>query len=419
MKVLLMSLAVSNRGDEAIGRSMLEALINTGLISEITILYNGTISPEEKITLLADYPHVKINHRSSKRLNFWERKVIYLTFLLPFVLSKLLIKTSSSLREESKLIQESDRVINAPGGVDIGPYKSWNLLWRLFVSQELKKPTAFYARSYGPLPEAEGFKNKLFRKTAKSILGNLDYVSLRDTGSQYYANHNDITHKPTVDCVFLDRNTVSSCSVRNVREQGKNNYAVVTINALGLWHPWYDKANEDLLDKLYVDIISFFTSKKIKVFLLPHLYAKNNDKKYCKKIISLCEDSNLVECLADTFDSYTQECIIRNSLCLVSARFHSIVFSIKQNTPFLGLSYEHKTHKTLQQLGLTEFSIKLQSFFKDEVPPSREPDYVINKLESLFNNMTRNKIRIKEADKNAFNIALETFNDFVINFLKP
>ena len=40
--------------------------------------------------------------------------------------------------------------------------------------------------------------------------------------------------------------------------------------------------------------------------------------------------------------------------CLVGARYHSVVFAINNNVPFVALSYEHKISGLLETLGKTE-----------------------------------------------------------------
>lgn len=416
MKVLLTSLAISNRGDEAIGRAIVSALINTGAVDELTILYCEPITSKNIITVSTKYSRIKINHNSPKNHTFWERKIIYLTFLLPFTISRLLIK-ASSLAEDLDLIVNSDRVINAPGGVDIGPYKSWRMLWQLFVAQKLK-PTSFYARSYGPLPAADSIRNFLFQKIAKKTLRKINFVSLRDTGSQKYAKLDNIPFKPTIDCVFLDKHTASLNAPRIKETEHNSEYVIFSLNELCKWHPWYGKIENNLLDKLYIEIISFFTTKQIKVFLLPHLYACKNDKRYCESIASLCKKTSLIECLPDTYDSYTQQYIIRNASFLVSARFHPTVFAIKNGTPFLSLSYEHKMIETLRMLSLEDFSINLQSYFQSETSPYENQKELTQKLEHLFQNKAYNKKSILKANDKAFNIASSTFNDFTKNFLR-
>ena len=58
--------------------------------------------------------------------------------------------------------------------------------------------------------------------------------------------------------------------------------------------------------------------------------------------------------ISDQYSSDIQQTIIQGASCLVGARYHSVVFAINNNVPFVALSYEHKISGLLETLGKTE-----------------------------------------------------------------
>ena len=110
----------------------------------------------------------------------WFYRTITVIKWLPLFTLNLLIPVIPGLKKLWKIIKFADLVVSAPGGVDLGPYRSWSNLFRLILSIQAGKPTAIYSPSIGPLPD-ETREDRRFTRLAKHILKKVDFLSLRMT----------------------------------------------------------------------------------------------------------------------------------------------------------------------------------------------------------------------------------------------
>jgi colanic acid/amylovoran biosynthesis protein len=103
--------------------------------------------------------------------------------------------------------------------------------------------------------------------------------------------------------------------------------------------------------------------------MLPQTFAnenkEDNDIIFFRKIAEKINDNRIL-LTADCYSSDIQQTLISKASFLVGARYHSIVFAINQNIPFISLSYEHKMTGLLQCLDLTEYEIDIQNIFKEK-----------------------------------------------------
>lgn len=403
MKVLLINQHTSNHGDEAAGKALLRALIDNGYKGEdIAIIYNsGGLLDIEKLNVDSQIKHVY-----SGKNSFIDKLLIRLTLIAPFLLIKYLFKFGHVVKYEYELIQSSEKIINAPGGVNIGPYKDWRYLWRLYVALKLKKQVAIYSISFGPIPELY-----LFRQASKYILKNVDFLSLRDQQSQHYADQLGIKYYPSIDTAFL-KNNPDAILPNDIAINLNCEYVVVVPNQLYKWHPNFKDVSSTTLDKIYIDIINFFVNKKLKVVLLPQLFGHQNDSQYFQTLQEQTNDAKSVIVIDDKYSSDIQQKIISKALYLIGSRYHTIIFSINNERPFLSLAYEHKMTNTLELIGLQKHNILLKNIISNNVN-------ILDRLEDEYSKKSTIALEVKNSNKNANIIAKDTLNLLVDNFLRP
>lgn len=372
-----------------------------GSIDDISVVYNaGTVTEEEYIFNGSKIKNITI----SRKFNFYDKVALILSMVFPFNISKYLLFMSKMLREQYDVIHNSDLIINAPGGVNIGPYQDWIYLWRLYISVKLKKPTAIYSISFGPVP-----KNILFNRISKFILKNCDFISLRDEKSEEYAKELSINSISSIDTAFLDDYVETNFS--ELPEFVNNDYVVVVPNQLYIWHPHFKNMDKDNLDNLYLKIIKYFLEKKINVVLLPQLFGSQNDIQYFEKLVKVLNNTNGVFIASETMSSDVQQLIIRNAKFLVGSRYHSIVFSIRNNTPFLSLSYEHKMENMLTKLNLGRYNVSLIENMDNGV---LNHEYILNELDTCFNH--EKYLELETKSNEVKKIAVNTFEKFISHF---
>ncbi len=395
MKLLIINQNPGNRGDEAAGKALLRALGEIRNIQQIDILYKTVNTLEdEKLTIVTEQD---VKHHPSVIPSFFDKALIILSFFLPLSLVRVLLKISP-LKRQYKLIEDADVIVSASGGVNIGPYKDWGYLWRLYISLKLNKPLAVYSISFGPIPN-----NKLYKSVSLYVLRKVGFLSLRDEQSQAYAKEYDIKHIPSIDTAFLDSKFSKELPVElNGIKQRK--YVVVVPNALYLWHPYYKNINTESLDKIYLEIINFFTNKGIRVILLPQLFGSQNDSKYFIKLCKNLPNNQDVELVSDNYSCDIQQSIINNAEFLVGARYHSIVFAIRGEIPFIALSYEHKMEYMLSSLSLDKYAVVLEGNLLQG-----SSSQIVKKIEDSFANREMIKQELSLANKKSKNIARKTF----------
>jgi len=395
MNILMINQHASNHGDEAAGKAFLRQLRKYTAESTIGVLYNTEIN--------YDYEHINIDgsivEHKYYRLSLFEKLLVISTFLIPFFLIKSLYRYSKTLNKEYKLLQISDLIINAPGGVNIGPYKDWRYLWRLYVSIKLNKSVFIYSISFGPLSS-----NYIFKKISLFILKNANFLSLRDKRSQRSADELKISYQESIDTAFLD-NQPKVKIPHEITNLLKEKYVIVVPNELYRWHPLYKNVLVEDLDNVYLEVMDFFNSKKIQIVLLPQMYGTENDSKYFSRLKAKSKSDNIV-IIPDNYSVDIQQQIVEKAQFLVGARYHTIIFSINNNKPFLSLAYEHKMTNTLETVGLLENNLELKEILGKK-------GVISEKLKSIYQNKLNVIENTKQAKEHANKIATKTFLKFL------
>lgn len=397
MKLLIINQHVRNHGDEAACFAFVLALMKKKEI-EIELLYNCFDMKKNDIFTFDFENNVK--HHLPLPLKVCDKFLIFISFFVPFFLFKIFC-SRPALKNEIRLIEKADLIVNASGGVNIGPYKDWRYLWRLFAALKLRKPVAIYSTSIGPFP-----KSLLFKLLSIYTLKRVKFLSLRDEQSQKYASKLGIKHIAAVDTAFLHRSLPIKLPSQ-LQNLEKEKYVVIVPNEIYAWHKLFRNVDKKKVDRIYVKIIEGFLKKNLNVVLLPQRFGKDYDTRYFKKLSSQLSKTNKLEIVPEAFSCTIQQEIVNNSEFLVGARYHSIVFAIKGAVPFLALSYEHKMSHMLSLLNLQQHSISLK-----KLCDQKDSSQALQKIESLYQNRnaTRETLILKKCQ--AQKIALDIFSEF-------
>ena len=78
--------------------------------------------------------------------------------------------------------------------------------------------------------------------------------------------------------------------------------------------------------------------------------------------------------------SDVQQEIIKKSCLVIGSRYHSVVFAINNEIPFVSLSYEHKMKGLLEVLDMTDRMVEIQDIFDGK---SGEFEKALDKIELL------------------------------------
>ena len=361
-------------------------------------MYNTSITDKDLIKF-----DNKAQHYNYNEFNFADKILMLATFIFPIRLVDIFFRFGKNIHEEYVLIKRYNTIISAPGGSNLGIYKDWRYLWRIYVAAKLQKNIAVYSISFGPLDP----KNILFNSCTKWALKHVKFLSIRDKKSQKYADAQGINYFKSIDTAFLNNQSNHETPNENLPS---DNYVVVVPNELNKWHVNYQKVSEENFLKLYISIINFFVNKKINVILLPQMFGSENDACYFEKIRDNCSASHLVKVIEDFHSSDYQQQLIKQAKFLVGARYHTMIFSVNNKKPFLSLAYEHKMTNTLELLELTKNNVNINDALNNV-------DEFIGILDQKYSEKENFKKLVTIAQPKAENIATETFEEFCKTFL--
>lgn len=391
-KIVIINQPLNNRGDESAHKALVRYLSSRLSDAMIQIPYPANREIEMRPFM------VKADNIEYISIPFF-KGIIYLQHPLIKYNLLFLAKLHPALRKYCKLFRNSDWVVCAPGGICLGGFQNWGHLFFLLLAKYCNSKIAYYGRSIGPFPTITK-KNREFKHYAVDFLSHVEYLSIRDEKSEEMADALGLKYYSTIDTAFLDY-PETDIPKEITKEIGNSSYMVFVPNVL-IWHYNYRGRVEkkDILD-FYIQLVACIKKNysDLKIVMLPQTYNPSNgdgDVEFFKELKNEIGDSNII-IVNEKYSSDIQQCIIRESRFVVGARYHSVVFAINNNVPFIALSYEHKISGLLKRLGKEDRMIDIVNAFDNNV----------NKAKALtvFNNLLHNLVPDKKAQTEAKQIA--------------
>ena len=398
MNILIVNQPLRNRGDEsahrALIRSILDALPNVHIhvlfyCEEAEAIAQFSISDERVEYVCAFSP----NECQLKTLYFIRKGIMNTLFWFHPYVDRFL-----------RHYRWADAVVCAPGGICMGGFMNTWHEEQLLIAMKLRKPIFYYGRSIGPFWD-EPDEKRIFKQQAIRILKYATYVSLRDTTSIKIAKELGITNViETTDTAFLDYPQVN-IPKEIFRGIDEKKYVVFVPNSL-IWHYFYrGKATGDEVvaywSKVARVIAKHYPNHKIVMLPQTSLQGETADDKFLfQDIQRYCPELNIFVS-DDIYSSDIQQQIIRGADAVFGARYHSIVFAINNNVPFVSFSYEHKMSGLLDEIGLQDEMIDITQLFTSEGVNKS----ILEQLDELIPQIYRSaegRIMAKEKAENAF-----------------
>jgi colanic acid/amylovoran biosynthesis protein len=399
-KIAIINQPINNRGDQAAHKAFVNILLDYNI--KPSVLFFGLdkqyvkpfIEGIENVDYYCYKKPLKIVSFILKKILLFCPALFNLTHLIP------------SYKKYVNKLKKADMVVMAPGGANIGIYKSWSTLYHLYIALKYSKKVAIWGRSIGPFSDKTK-EDIVFKNKSREILNNIDFISLRDKISQEAASSLNINYVKTTDTAFLFDPGIDL--PKNLKYLEDEDYIVFVPHKLSFWHPFFKKIKQKKLDDLFLKIIKNAHSKGYKVVMLPQLFNHGGEGDYYyfkhlkEKSISLD-----VDIISEKYDSDIQQVIVKNSKALIGARYHSIIFAINNCTPFISLSYEPKMKGILKSLELEEYSLDLKAIVENE-----DDNKVFDLLNEILKNNDKIIKNISEKKNLARTIALRSFNKFL------
>lgn len=401
MKILMINQPIGNRGDESAHKGLVRKILSEFENVQITVLFCGDIQHSVDQFNVND-PRVEyVNIKPAKAFGSTYKKCLLKGHYL-------LWHIHPTVRKIKSYYKDCDFVLNAPGGICMGGFQAWIHLFFLKMAFICNKKVVYYGRSFGPFPTRTP-ENRRFKELSMEFLQSFSFLSIRDQKTEKLARELSIDYIPTVDSAFLDNTHVAVPSALSDLINGER-YMIFVPNLL-VWHYAY----KDITDKktvldFYSGIIDIIRSKfgNIKILMLPQLFdSPLNDIIFFKELKTCHPDENMFV-IDDTYSSDIQQALIKDATFVIGARYHSIVFSINQATPFIALSYEHKISGLLESLNKEDRIIDISTIWSSEEDIKKCLHSVSDKLSDL---QSDEALQRKAKDK--ANACFALFSDFV------
>lgn len=348
MRFLLINQPMFNRGDESAHKALVYALLQHFPDCTVEVLFADR--PQEAVDecrvndTRVTYTNLAIDRRYYKtyiwNLKHWLRILWYF---------------NPTVRKIVRHYRQADWIISSPGDRSLGSRYDWDHLFFVSLAEYAGCKVAYYGRSIGPFPEDSPLHVR-FNFLARRALRKSRFVSLRDRESAAIAAELGIRYLPTLDTAFLYTPLVQMPS--DIRERTGDKYIVLVPTFL----KWSRKdSGSSCPVRMQVRLFYSEVCRRIlemfpdhKVVMLPQLFSTGDvstgDYAFFKEIASDVAD-NRVEVLPDTLISEFHQTVIAGSKCVLGARYHSIVFAINNNVPFVALNYEDRILGMLESLG--------------------------------------------------------------------
>lgn len=403
MKILIINQPVANRGDESAHKALVRSLSKKYPDSSIDVVYFGEIYENAK-PMEANCPNLHYEY-----VDFQKGLISIAYHSIKYNLGGLITSLIPAYRKLDQKIKSSDYVICAPGGICLGGFMDWNHLFWLMRAKQHKKKLAYYSRSFGPFDTSTPRK-ALFKKKSIEILNYFDFLSIRDGKTMELARQLNLNYVPSIDTAFLER---VDCKSEIDQLSLSSEYIIFVPNSL-TWHPAYKNVSSQRIASFYEDLINALMEKNPnnQIVMLPQLFGKiyNRDYDFFNVIKEKSRFKEQILVLNDNLSSDIQQTIIKHSRLVVGARYHSIVFAINNEIPFVSLSYEHKMFGLLEILSLENRQIDITQIGTK----SFDEDKAIQEFRTILNE----QISVAQESKIAKSIAQKCFDQLTSSFLK-
>lgn len=406
MKVLMINQPMSNRGDESAHRAFVRSLLKKMPEILITVVRVGINPDTIKQFKVDDERVVYVNlPRNKGYLKFaklgLQKGLFFLWNILP------------THRKLKKMILDADVVISAPGGICLGGFQNWEHLFLLKMVQRLNKKLVYYGRSFGPFKE-ENELDRCFKKHSIEMLRYASFLSIRDKKTEEIAKQLGIPYYPTVDSAFLETPRVKIPKEMVSAIEGCP-YIVFVPNLL-IWHYAFRGkiTKEEILD-FYGGILTAALEKYPgrKVVMLPQTYnqgsREGNDINFFKDFEQYTNNPAIIVA-PDSYSSDVQQSIIAGADLMIGARYHSVIFAINNNVPFVALSYEHKIAGILETLGKTDCMVDIS---KEMFSGNQRKERVVEFANKL--SLVRAEDACSERAEKMVQKCFDTFVDWIRN----
>ncbi|ETY72717.1 hypothetical protein LFAB_16120 [Lactiplantibacillus fabifermentans T30PCM01] len=341
MKFLIVNQHTLNFGDDIAGFSLINQILKLFPFKDtkIEIIYNTTGSLK--------YPDMRVHDRNDLSLKQMGSVQIFLFMLFSiFHVSFVYKKVLKNYRDA---IRDADIILVSPGGANLGIYKDWRYLIKLYMV------VVFGGRPIFHFNTVEFSNNYIFNFFENIILRH-SQIYVRELQSYQHLVEKGYFPIRGVDTAFSFCNTHDR---RLVREK----YLAFVPTRLNTWHPDFknDQLSKKSMDKILVEIGNFALKNNLNIVIVQHMHGSATESslhKMCQeKFKKMGVKRVSVPLLRDCND---YDSLIKYAEFVVSMRYHGVVMAIKNAVPFCSLAYENKMSEVCRYSYFDELNYKIK-----------------------------------------------------------
>ena len=404
MNILVINQPLNNRGDESAHRGLIRKLLQEHPTAQIKVLFVSNqidsinqFKVDERVEYLILKP---IKGYSRVSIAGLMKSMHFMWHLHP------------TIRQQIEIYKKADYIICAPGGICMGGFQNKGHLFNIYLAKYLNKPLAYYGRSIGPFP-TETPSQQRFKELSLEMLKYFSYLSIRDSVSAKLADSLGIKYITTLDSAFLDAPKVEIPSEIGLRDEK----FIVFVPNLLIWHHAYKgKVSKETVISFFKMLLDRLFAKypTHKILMLPQTFNygtyTGDDIHFFHDVKQAYGEDERIVILPDTYSSDIQQTIISKAELMVGARYHSVVFALNNNTPFVALSYEHKITGLLQILGKEDCMIDITRVFNSNETMTTAADQFEAMLKTVVSDEAAMR-RAKQMTTKSFEIFLSTIKN--------
>lgn len=407
MNILIINQPLNNRGDESAHKALVRSLLTAVPDVRIDVLI---FDDDDDTIRQFDVHNQNVTYHNFKPSSGYKWFFRIARFAVKYDIS-CLYKWFTDLKKISTFYKNADYILCAPGGISMGGFQNVEHLYALHYAKHFNKPLAYYGRSFGPFP-TKTRRQREYKKLSEEILRYFSFLSIRDKITEKLADNLNLNYCSTVDSAFLETPRVDLPTT--VKCQLHSQYIVFVPNVL-VWHYNYkDRVKKSTVMEYFSCMAKLILDSypNHHIVMLPQTFnyhdTLRDDINFFNDLKEHLNDKRIVV-LGDQYGSDIQQTIISNATCVIGARYHSVVFAINNNIPFIALSYEHKIAGLLESLDKRDCMIDIVHAFDNN-----------NTFEHSLRDFALKMNAIKpdkEAMLKAKKIAKKGFDNFIDNLL--
>jgi len=364
----------NNKGDAALLSVLISEVrrkFNPGKITVLTI--DRTFAGET-------FEDVQVEHAfmyfANFRFNAKPAKFLYGVYIMSstllwahaYRLLGIRLPLPTRIRKIMDIYADADLVVGVGGGyIRSQPdyasmYNLFLLAHPLYVSAALRQPAMLHAQSFGPFYHR--IEKRLMRRTLNNKVG---AIIIREHKSADLLRSIGVTreiHK-SVDAGFLFK-TDKRMHVRK-RFGWDAKQLVVGITVRQWLAPDKQAAYEAAIARLADYLVKAYGAKVLFIPQVTVEFHRDDDRVVGQRILARIRHKKSVEVLLENYDHYEIKALYKELDFIVGTRFHSIIFSLTEYVPALAIEYEHKTSGIMRDLGLEEWTIKIEDVTADKL----------------------------------------------------